>query len=425
MISSRRQASGPTKSAETTETENRPFKHTSKRLLKWSGLVVLVAFSVFCLLFELQLEFGNTQGTPDFLAFYTAGTILRHGSAKHLYDVALQSSIERQLLPRSVVLPFYHPPFEAWLFEAFARLPLSHAYLLWTAMNLAVLGLIFYLLRFSGYRLDYDRRIVWLIASFPIVAGVLVLGQDSILLALLFLLAFLALKRGRDYAAGAVLGVGLFRFEIILPFVFIFLLRKRWKLMASFFGVSILGLLVSAELIGWRGLLQYAKVLVAVGRATGNQAKWVDVTLMPSLRGFLATMLGGLMSGLGLFLLIAGGSLLLLIWSAAKFKNVASQSKRSFDLEFCLAVIVSLAVSYHLFLQSMAPLIVAAFLILGHEASSHRKDHAATVFLLVLALVPILGTVVHFYNFSVLFVLLMGLAAWCSQEISALGKEAY
>ena len=177
-------------------------RSASQKLLRWLGRLLLLSVAVGCLLLELSLQFGNKKNTLDFLAFYTAGTILRQGAGKQLYDLTLQSSIGHRLLPDSLTMLFYHPPFEAWLFEPLAGFSLPHAFLLWSVVNLAVLGRIFYLFRFTGYQLDQDRRLIWLLASLPIVAGVIVKGQDSLLLALVFLLAFLALKRRRDVVSG-------------------------------------------------------------------------------------------------------------------------------------------------------------------------------------------------------------------------------
>jgi len=45
---------------------------------------------------------------------------------------------------------------------------------------------------------------------------------------------FHLLKNGRDFRAGAILGLGLFKFQFIVPFALIFLLRRRWKFMRGF-----------------------------------------------------------------------------------------------------------------------------------------------------------------------------------------------
>lgn len=402
-----------------------PERRVSKPAWKWFVMIFVLAAAVGCLLLELYLQFGNTKNTMDFLAFYASGAILRHGAGGRLYDVALQIGLEHKFFPQRFLLPFYHPPFEAWLFAGLTYFPVRQAYLIWTVVNLIVLGLVFYMLRYTGYQLDQDRRLVWLAASAYIVAGVLVKGQDALLLAAVFVLAFLALKKKQDVAAGLILGVGLFRFEIVLPFVFIFLLRRRWKLLAGFSVMGLTALVVSLLTVGSRGLLQYAKVLVEAGEARGSViVSRGDLAAMPSLRGAFATLLGGIIPRGVLFPVVLACTLLLLGWAAWTFKNISKPESRAFDVEFSLAVIVAVIASYHLFLYMMTPLILAAYLMLGHEAAARRegalKDRAATILWLLFAFVPVVGFAAHFYHFTVLFMIVIGLAVWCAQESRAL-----
>ena len=86
---------------------------------------------------------GNSSRTPDFIAFYTAGTILRHEPAGHLYDLKLQREIQKPLAPQGQFLPFFHAPLEAVLFLPFSSLSLARAFLAWSVVNLALVALIF------------------------------------------------------------------------------------------------------------------------------------------------------------------------------------------------------------------------------------------------------------------------------------------
>lgn len=399
----------------------------SRRLAQWLGLIFLLAVAIGCLLFELGLQFASKRNTLDFLALYTSGVMLRQGAGKQLYDVALQTRVEHQLLPESIRLPFYHPPFEAWLLEPLAYLPLREAFLAWTAFNLLVLGLVFYLSRFTGYRIDQDRRLVWLVASLPAVAGALVKGQDSLPLALIFLLAFLALKKRRDGLAGLVLGAGLFRFEIMLPFLFVFFLRRRWKLLAGAAVVGAAEVGASLAIVGWGGLVRYAGIIAQAGRARGSEMGGVAAQ-MPSLRGALAALFGSAIPSGFLFPLVLVLTLLLLGWAAWQFRSVSQPRSSTFDLQFALVLIATLLASYHLFVYMLTPLLVAAFLILGHEratqAAGRKADRAGTILLLLVGLVPVVGTLMRFYQFSVVAVVLLGLCAWCGQENVATSLHA-
>ncbi|HVB99350.1 MAG TPA: hypothetical protein VNJ12_08490, partial [Candidatus Dormibacteraeota bacterium] len=84
------------------------------------------------------------------------------------------------------------------------------------------------------------------------------------------------------------------------------------------------------------------------------------------------------------------GTLLLLFWAAWEFRHVSDPANSSFDLEFSLATVAALLASYHLFVHELTPLIVTGFLI---------------------------------RSFSVLFIVLLGLMVWLSQEIEE-GRKA-
>jgi hypothetical protein len=53
------------------------------------------------------------------------------------------------------------------------------------------------------------------------------LGQDSILLLLCYGLAWVALVKKSDFAAGAWLALGLCKYHLVLPFVLRFVLERR------------------------------------------------------------------------------------------------------------------------------------------------------------------------------------------------------
>jgi hypothetical protein len=396
--------------------------------VKQSGVFLLLAAGLIFLFSMLNFVVRHPEGTLDFINLYTAGTILRQGSERNLYDVALQTKIQREILPHGRFLPFDHPPFEAWLFAPLARLSFRHAFLVWAAVNLALLALIFYLLRFTGVRLSVNGSLVWIAVCFPLVAGVLVLGQDSLFLAPVFLLAFLALKRRWDFAAGLALGLGLFRFEILLPFAFIFLLRRRWKVLAGFSAASLAALAASLALVGWSGLVAYWRLLLEVGRTAGSEATGVEAATMPSLRGAVATLLGGVVPRSFHFPLILAGTLGLLVWAAWRFKAVARPRDPAFDLEFSFATIAALLASYHIFIHELTPLIVVAFLMLGYEGARRRQgllgNRRGTALLLLFSLVFVVGGLSGFRDFSVLFVVLLGMMAWLAWELADLSKSA-
>src|SRR5262249_1296210 len=160
----------------------------------------------------------------DFRIFYTAGLILRRGEGRELYSEELQTKVQRDFAPAVVnkagALPYNHPPFEAVLFEPITYLPYFSALRLWIVINiLVVAGSIYYL---HSLLPTLATQFRWLLILTPLafspIAYALLQGQDSILLFALYCLAFSAFRRGQDLHAGAYLGLGLFKFHLVLPF---------------------------------------------------------------------------------------------------------------------------------------------------------------------------------------------------------------
>lgn len=399
-----------------------------RKVGRWLGLLVLLAAAFTILIIPLNQETGNRRDTLDFANFYVAGKIVREGKTRQLYDLALQQKIERKVSPGGPFQPYYHPPFQALFFAPFTLFSYAHAFLFWAAMNLLVLGILIYLLPFTGCQLHTWAYVMWIGICLFFALGVLALGQDTLLLVLVFLLAFLAMKRRRELLAGVVLGLGLFRFEILLPFAFIFLLRRRWKIFAGFCAVGVVELLISAVLIGWGGLLRYVQTLVMVGGAsTGAWADRTSAAMMPCLRGAFDALLGGVIPENLLFPLILVGTLALLGWAAWQFKDVDRPEGSSFDLEFCLASVAALLSGYHVFLSELTPLIVVGYLVLAYETTRTRKVilgkwFGAFLLLLFFAVVAV-GALIHSQAFSIEVVVLIGLMIWLSQEIAVLRKS--
>lgn len=400
-----------------------------RRAIQRVALLAIVVVACAVLAIPLSQQTSDRRNTLDFANLYVAGRIVREGRSGQLYDLALQQKIEREVSPGGLFQPYYHPPFQALFLVPFTFFSYPHAFLLWAAMNLLVFVLIIYLTRFTGCELSPAAYLVWLGMCLFFVIAVLALGQDSLLLALVFLLAFLVMKRRRDFIAGLVLGMGLFRFEILLPFVFILLLRRRWKIFAGFCTVGVAALAVSAALVGWAGLLRYAQTLVIVGGASSGA--WADrssAAMMPCLRGAFDALLGGSVPRNLDFPVIIAATLVLLGWAAWQFRNIDRPEKPSFDLEFSLALIAALLSGYHVFLSELTPLIIAGFLILAYERTQLRKGgiletQGGVSLLLLFFAVVAGGALVHSQSFSVEAIVLLGLMVWLSLEIGTLRKK--
>jgi glycosyl transferase family 87 len=342
------------------------------------------------------------DGHFDFIIFYTAGEALKEGQAKRLYNYETQKEIQRTLTGRPRPLPFNHPAYESLLFVPLAFLPYLWAYRIWGLVNFLLVGVSAYLLR--AYLHNVRRlslRVVFMMASFiPLSVGLLQ-GQDSILMLLLFTLAFLSLKQHQDSKAGCFLALALMKFQLVLPFVAVFFVKRRWKTVVPFLIVAFLLGVVSLGLVGWGGVEDWVHLIWRENQNLPIGNEFTDRTIVPeamgNLRGFLYAMLAGRMSPGLLDLVVGACSAALLIWSFTKWTPEQVSSERGFELLLALNLIITLLVSYHLYMHDLAlislPILIVFSSFEVHETpnSLHRLIFIGATLLLFVVGVFVFG----------------------------------
>jgi Glycosyltransferase family 87 len=331
-------------------------------------LVIFLAGMIFLhawMFFRLRREIAT--GYPDFTIFYTAGKSILQDHGRQLYDLENQFAIQRQFASevkhRENALPFNHPPFEALLFAPLARLPYVAAYLVWAVFNIALILGFWNLLRPRLPSLDGFLPALPLLAMFaffPVIMALLQ-GQDSILLLFLYGLAFSALAAGRTFIAGLCLGLALFKFQLVLPFVLVLLVRRQWRAVAGFATTALALLLVSAAVVGWSGVMAYPGFVLRLSRS-GAQAG-IYPRDMPNLRGLVAGSLH--LTGLPGTLLIVALSIALVALAAHwwRVQPERAQPGHQFGLGFSLCLTVTIIASYHLLVHDLSLLILPTLLI--------------------------------------------------------------
>ena len=313
-------------------------------------------------------------GLPDFTIFYTASQILAAGKGSELYNDNLQESVQRGFSPlaierRGTILPFNHPPFEAILF-----LPLSHfsyltAYLIWAVVNLALLfGLIFILRKHFAVIGQAPPWLWWLaaLAFFPIFIA-LIQGQDSILLLFCYAMAFLSLGRKAEVSAGAWTGLGLFKFNLVLPFAISLFLAGRKKFAGGFAAAAVVLFGLSLMVTGWHGLWRYP----AYVWASENNQKYV--WNMPhgniaNLRGMVDAFLRD--RHLERNILIAVASIILLGAVTFAWRKMWPRSASFPQLMFAAGLVAAVLLSYHVYVHDLSILFLAVAIViefLQHE----------------------------------------------------------
>jgi hypothetical protein len=320
------------------------------------GMAGMHAWVFFSLRQEVRL------GYPDFTAFYAAGKCVQRGQGSQLYNMQAQGRIQQEFASgvkiRNGPLPFTHPPFEAALFVPLVFLSYSAAYWVWNAVSLVALVVVFLLLlrphlpKLRGW--SETLPLLCGLAFFPVFVCLLQ-GQDSLLLLLLFGLAFVAMKSGREFVSGICLGLALFRFQLVLPVIAVLLLRRRWKTVAGFATTAAALVGISAAVVGWGGLMNYPHQLLQFSHVQAGAA--MNPRLMPNLRGIVAGLAG---DGNWAHVLIGVLSAALVVWAASKWNAGGQQTQ--FDLGFGLTLVVAVIVSYHLMAHDLSVLLLPLLL---------------------------------------------------------------
>jgi len=297
------------------------------RTLILAGVICLLIFEAGVLLAGLP---RSLDGDGDFSAFYRTSVMARSGALHTLYDAAAQDRLDRQVFPSLERYPpyyFYHLPYEVlWL------LPLSFstyrtAFWCWTAVAFGLLVLAGLVLEPEFQELRRALKIplaVLVLAFFPVMM-IFLQGQDSPILLLLLALAFRQFERKRDISCGVLLGLGLFKFQFIIPLVAILAFRWRPKLITAFLVTMVCVLGISWILVGTSGLRLYWQLL--------NHHTPEMVWRMPNIRGLVES-LGG---SPALTIVV---SLCLILWCGLRVGRLETGV-------FAAAVVCTTLVSYH------------------------------------------------------------------------------
>lgn len=308
--------------------------------------MVLLHLTIFWL---ARGEVAN--GLPDLRIFYTAGLMLRRGQAHSLYDNSVQLKTQAEFVTLRPGLdgpmPYNHPPFEAILYLPLTYLPFLHAYALWFLINGLLLALSLRVIRpwIPAIAARFPELLfVAPLAFFPVFYAFMQ-GQDSILLLALYCLAYAAFRRERDLQAGIWLGLGLFKFHLVLPFVFILLLCRRWRAIAGIVASGCCELAISWALVGWRELLYYPRFAWHVNRL--QQMGVIVPTNMPNLRGLLTGWTTSVAARSRMELVLFAVSVGLLLWAARQWSPWNLTQPEHWNTGFSVAVVTTYLVGYH------------------------------------------------------------------------------
>jgi hypothetical protein len=341
--------------------------HTTQPTRREIGIALAFTFAMlFGVLLLKAASFEEAQ-RYDFSVLYAAGLIVRQGNSQKLYDAQEQARVQEVLFPGRGFLVDLHPPFEAPLFALLTKLPYLRAYITWGVINILLWMAFVHFARpiapvpkqtFQYFILGYTFFPLWINLHH---------GTTSELPLLAYFLAFLGLKHKQDFQAGASLGLGLFKFHLVVPFALLFVLRRKWKFVAGFASVAAFLGALSLAMIGPQGVVSYARLIALLMKHPENPicASIVPAN-MPNVRGFFAALMEGSIGLKWIYIVTALVSGFFLLFTARLWRRVEERhADDALGPIFAAGITVSLMTAFHLFVYDLCPMLLAAFLVLG------------------------------------------------------------
>ncbi len=291
----------------------------------------------------------------DFTVFYRGAEMVRAGQVAQLHDL--------------------HPAFEELLFLPLTYLDYFPAYGVWTFLNIVMAALSLGLLRkaFPEVGRLSPLFLILSVAAFAPAVRALFQGQDSILLLLLVTLCVFSLARGRVVLAGAMLGLGMFKFHLVLPLALVLAVRRS-RFWLGFLPVTAALLAIWTMMVGKQGIADYAHFIVPGENylASGKRAG------MANLHGLIAQLAGQSGGSFVKVTAIACGTatLAVVLWMVWK-------RKAGTRFAFAVAIVTCILVGYHAIIHDLTLLLPVVLMLFAADGPQTRSDMRVDTALLV------------------------------------------
>jgi len=273
-------------------------------------------------------------GANDFAHLYAGG---RLSGTPDLYSRQANEAVERPLIGGGLEgSRFMRPPFVCLFLKPLSLLPYRAAYWLFQAGNLAALLLFLFLVRGR-----WPEAGTMLVMSAPVL-GAFINGQELPMLIACAMGSLWLARRGHDFAGGVLLALCASKPHLFLLVPLVLLLYRRWRFAAGA-AVSFLLLNAAATLIAGPDVIgAFLRML----REPGG-SPWPGI--MPSVRAIAGT------NGT-LFAALAG---IVFVLTVAAIVRTGS-----FEAAFAFALIGSLLMSPHAYMQDAITVLPAAAILL-------------------------------------------------------------
>lgn len=358
------------------------------------------------------------RGHTSFRQLYTAGYMVRSGHASQLYDYNTQKHFQDGLVSQQpMLMPFIRPPFDAVVFVPFSLLPYRWAYIAFSIVSLGALGFSVRLLRPWTKNLESQTRSLpaMIFISFVPVAAALILGQDSILLLALLSASLLAMENEKNFVSGALAGLGLFKFHLVIPLALLMLVWRRFRFFAGFAATAVTLGLISLLVVPFAQIRFYLASLLTIGKGASAGAHELlryplPITMMATVHGLVVGFVGINLSPHAQTMLTAALALALLAAVAIMSPQACKPSSA-----MAIAITASVLASYYLFVYDLTILLLPLTIALNHATAPGPNRMRSALWtasaLVVIAPAVMFFSIAHFFLVSLpVFFLLLVLA---------------
>lgn len=212
---------------------------------------------------RVQDPAGQGAFLPDYLAHWTGGRLLWDNPGE-LYDPETQNQVQGAAIGTTANIAwFVSPPVVAALYAPLALIPYNLSGILWLVLSSALLIWCILSLATLAPKLMLHKRklIILAVLAAPPTFELIGSGQDSAFVLLLWLIGIRMFQANRPLWAGAVLGLGFAKPQLVLVIPLVLLATRQFKALAAFSAVVTAVTAVSLALVGPEGILEWTAAL--------------------------------------------------------------------------------------------------------------------------------------------------------------------
>lgn len=395
-----------------------------KRVRSYALLTGITMWAVLAVDFSnpgVRDRLGKVKGT-DFLQFYAAGSTVRDGDSGALYTFLAQfGRIEALAGDRGDIyfVPVQSPQV-ALAFAPLATFRYLTAFAIWTAISVALYGLVCWMLwRRCPALHAYRAQVVACAVACPALYATVLHGQLSPVALLCVTLGLIALQADRRIIAGIAFGCLAFKPHWVAGAGAIFFFAREWRVVMA---------------VGVSAVAQFAVAWLALGSTVMADYFTKVVLAMPRIEQFLEPRASNTLKGF-LTLLVPVPSFAAALYVAAALLTLGVtvhlwRKDAPFELRASAVLIAMMLISPHAFEYDLLLLVPAFFFLASWIATSAGERRAvvlsrALCALFIAPILTMLPAVVRLqFSVTAMAMILFLMWSWSVGRVPALASRA-